>query len=341
MRPLAKSGLTWLAVIVALCVFFAGRYVWVQGLLNNPAPVASGICRDVAVGLKDPADIAVDAGHDALFIAALNRQATPEFSDKGDGIYLLKLSDPSQAPVRLAGVPPDFHPSAITLFLAEDGAETLIVADRRTTGRNLIESYDLTFDGNTPKLAPHSAIQGGLLVSPNGLAAAAADHFYVSNDHTTRNPWGRFAEQYLLWPHADVMAYNGTGFRIAAQRLTAPAGLLIRNDILYAATANSVQAFSQDFLGFLTPLGQLGLPARPNRISQDGHGNLIVTGQAKPGSSQVYRVVLDAQGVPQSYQTIFSDDGRILKGASAALFAGNQLFIAASGDSKMLVCSTK
>jgi hypothetical protein len=73
----------------------------------------------------------------------------------------------------------------------------------------------------------------------------------------------------------------------------------------------------------------------------DGHGNLIVAGQARPGSSQVYRVALDARGVPQSYQTIFSDDGGVLHGASAAVIAAGQLFIAAANDSKMLACPFK
>jgi hypothetical protein len=284
----------------------------------------------------------VDAAHDALFVAAVNRQAAQPYSDKQDGIYLLKLDDPAAPPVKLA-VATDFHPYGITLFRADDGAETLIAIDRKPGGRNMIETFNLTYDGQTPKLSPQTAIQGGLLVSPNGLAAAAPDHFYVSNDRSTRGGPARFAEDYLLWPHADVLAYNGMGFRIAAQRMTYPAGLLLKNGVLYAAVSNDhrVEAFSQDMMGFITPLGELSLPARPDKLSLDDHGNLIVAGQARPGSSQVYRVVLDARGAPQSYQTIFSDDGGVLRGASAAVIAAGQLFIAASDDSKMLVCPIK
>ncbi len=343
MSPLIKAALTWLVVLAGVALVFAGRYVWVQGWLNSVTPVSPGICRAVATGLKDPADLALDVGHDAVFVAAVNRQAAQPYSDKQDGLYFLKLSDPAAPAVRVEGPPPDFHPYSITLFRGDDGSETLFALDRRTSGRDLIETFTVTYDGQTPKLAPQSAIQGGLLVSPNGLAAAAPDHFYVSNDRSSRGGPARFAEDYLLWPHADVLAYNGQGFRIAAQRMTYPAGLLIRNDVLYVAVANEhqVQAFSQDMMGFLTPIGELSLPARPDKISMDDHGNLIVAGQARPGSSQVYRVVLDARGVPQSYQTIFSDDGGVLRGASAAVIAGGQLFIAASDDNKMLACPYK
>lgn len=343
MSPYAKSGLTWLAVIAALGVFFAVRFAWIQGFFTHVAPTAPPLCRAVAEGIKDPADLAADAAHNAVFVAAANRQAAQPDTDTQDGIYLLKLNDPTAAPVKLAGVPKDFHPTAIALYRGEDGAQTLLVADRRGNGRHAIESYSVSFDGETPKLAPVTTIQSGLLVSPNGIAAASPDHFYVSNSFVSRNGIARFAEDYLLWPHADLLAYNGQGFRIAAQRLAAPAGLLIKDNILYVAVAGSrkVQAFTQDMMGYLTPLGELSLPARPDKLSLGDHGTLIVAGQTRPGSSQVFRVVLDAAGAPQSYQTIFSDDGHALSGASAAVIAGGQLFIAASNDSKMLACPIK
>ena len=343
MSPYAKAGMTWATVIAALAVFFVIRFVWIQGWFSSVAPVAPAICRAVATGIKDPAALAADASHNALFVAALDRQAAQPYSAKQDGIYLLKLDDPAAAPVKLGGPPADFHPYAISLFRGDDGADTLLAVDRRSNGRHFIETYDVTFEGQTAKLAQHTAIQGGLLVSPHGLAAAAPDHFYLSNDRAMRGGPGRFAEDYLLWPHADVLAYNGQGFRIAAQRMAGPAGLLIKNGVLYVAVSNSreVQAFSQDMMGYLTPLGALSLPARPDGLSLDDHGNLIVAGETKPGSSQVFRVVLDARGAPQSYQAIFSDDGHVLKGASAAIIAGGQLFIGASDDSKILACPMK
>ena len=56
---------------------------------------------------------------------------------------------------------------------------------------------------------------------------SAPDQFYVTNDHVTQTALGRFAEDYLLWPHADVLFFNGTGFRIAVQRIAFPNGVLV------------------------------------------------------------------------------------------------------------------
>ena len=41
---------------------------------------------------------------------------------------------------------------------------------------------------------------------------------------------GRFAEDYLLWPHADVLYFNGTSFRIAVQRMAFPNGVCVTPD---------------------------------------------------------------------------------------------------------------
>jgi arylesterase/paraoxonase len=339
--PLAKSALTWVSVLAACVVFFTLRFEYVQGLFSSLPSAPSRDCSPVAAGLKDPADLVVDSRHGVAFIAAMDRQAMPAYSNSGDGLYALNLNDPQARPVRLAGPPPGIHPYAVSLDLADDGSESLTVIDRRANGRHFVEMYGVSFDGDTPKLSQQTAVQGGLLVSPNGVAAIGPGRFYVSNDRVTKGAIGRFAEDYLLWPHADVMAFNGMGFRIATQRLLYPAGLLARGGILYLASANerSVIAYSrQDITGELTEIGSVSLPARPSRISADAGGNLIVAGETKPGSSQVFRIGVNNQGVPQSYDMLFSDDGQRLRGASAAAIANGQLLIGAADDDKMLAC---
>ena len=60
---------------------------------------------------------------------------------------------------------------------------------------------------------------------------------------------GRFAEDYLLWPHADVLAFNGTEFphRRPAHRLSQRRLGQVR-ELLYVTAMNERQllAFSQD-----------------------------------------------------------------------------------------------
>jgi arylesterase/paraoxonase len=344
MSPWIKALLTWAAVIAAVAVFFTVRYQMVQGAFNRIEAVSPGVCRDIAVGIHGPEDFEIDAPHNVIFVSSLNRQAAVPNSDPHDGLYILKLDDPAAPAVKLAGTPLDFHPHGISLLRNEDGSEILMVIDHKPSGRQMIEIYGVNFATGAPKLSQQSAIQSGVLVSPNDLAAIAPDRFYVTNDHITKTALGRFAEDYLLWPHADVMAYNGTGFRIATQRIALPNGVLAKGGFLYVTAMNErrLLAFSrEDFFGDLTPIGGISLPARLDNISSDATGDLIVAGQGKPGSAQVFRVRLGPDGVPLSYETLFSDDGHRLNGASSAAIYGGHLFIGSARDSKMLDCDIK
>jgi hypothetical protein len=327
-----KSLLTWAAVFAVLAAGFAIRYARVQGVFTSITPVLPSNCRSIANGLSGAGDFEIDALHNALLISAR------------DGIYFLKLGDLTAAPVKLDGVPAHFHPGGISLLRSSDGSESLTVIDHTPNGRALIEGYSVISDGETAKLAAQTAVQGRSLVSPNGITATAADHFYVTNDHVTTGALGRFAEDYLIWPHADIILSGASGLRIAAQRIAFPSGILARHGTLYVAAANERRIIAlsiEDFTGNLSEVGGIALPARLGNISMDTAGNLIVAGQSKPGSSQVFRVRIDDKGVPVSFETIFSDDGHTLKGASAAAIWNGQLFISAAADNKLLACMLK
>jgi hypothetical protein len=339
-NPYAKSALTWASVIAGLMVFFALRYAQVQGAFDNPAPVTPGPCRPIAAGLSGTGDFLIDAPRNAIFVAAFD----PAKSDPHDGLYLLKLDDPAAAPVKLPGAPPDFHPSGLSLFRNADGKETLMVIDHKPNGRHMAEFYGLDFSAEVPKLSQQSVMQSGAMVSPNDLAAVGENQFYVTNDHVTHDVLGRFAEDYLLWPHADVLLYNGMSFRIATQRIAMPSGILARGPTLYLATASERRVIAltrQDFTGDLTEAGSLAIPARLAHMSADAQGNLIIAGETKPGSAQVFRVRVGTDGAPLAYETIFSDDSHSLKGASSAAIYNGHLFIGSADDNKMLMCDVK
>lgn len=327
-----KALLTWMAVLAVLAAGFALRYARVQGVFTSITPVLPSNCRSIANGLAGASDFEIDALHDALLISAQ------------DGLYFLKLGNLTAAPMKLDGTPPNFHPGGISLLRNLDGSEILTVIDHRPGGRALMEGYSVISDGETAKLAAQSVVQGRSLVSPNAVTATAADHFYVTNDHVTTGALGRFAEDYLIWPHADIILNGASGLRIAAQRIAFPSGILARHGFLYVAAANERRIIAlnvEDFTGNLSEIGSIALPARLGNISMDTSGNLIVAGQSKPGASQVFRVRIDDNGVPVSFETIFSDDGHTLKGASAAAVWNGQLFISAAADKKLLACPLK
>ena len=320
MSPYAKSALTFLGAVSAIALFFVFRYAMVSGILNSITPTTPGLCRPVAQGLKGLTD--VEADKDLVFVSAQ------------DGIYALKRDDANAAPVKLAGGPAGFHPLGFSLYRGRDGSLSLVAIDLLSSKRYAVEIYDVSFDGATPNLKQRTTVQGGLLVSPEDTAAIGSDIFYAANDHVTTTAIGRFAEGILLWPHADVVLFNGQRMRIAAERIAGPHGVAVSPDgrFLYISDYNDRRVIGlsiEPFSGNLTELEALSLPARLEHMSFDDKGNLIVTGQTKPGSSQVFRVRRGPDGSPVSYDTLYSDDGRDIAGAVSAVGTGGHLFVAA------------
>jgi arylesterase/paraoxonase len=355
-HALGKSGTTLAAVALALVLFFALRWLLMAGAFTvEPSPTLNQ-CRAIP-GLQGPEDFEVDAAHDTIIVSSTNRRAPKDHPDPRDGLYAIKLSDPTAAPVKLTGVPKDFHPHGITLYRGEKGEETLLAINHHRDGSQAVESFGLTYDNDAAKLTARSSVGGGLLLSPNDLAAVAADRFYVTNDHVTKTALGRFAEDYLLWPHADLLYFNGTSFRISVQQMGFPNGVLVTPDgsHVYVTMSNERRliAFTREpFFGSLTEIGSLSLPARPDNISADAQGRLIIAGRpslmrdnafradpTKPSPSEVFRVSLDKSGVPQSYDTIFADDGGRIGAASSAAMVGDKLLIGSVLDNKLLECT--
>jgi arylesterase/paraoxonase len=356
MRPLARSGITWLAVLLVVVAFFVIRWLTAAGMFTSVTPMAPNICEPIA-RLQGPEDFEVDAAHDAVIVSSTNRRAPKGTPDPGDGLYVLKLSDPKSAPVKLTdGVPKDFHPHGISLYRAANGDETLMAINHHSSGVNAVEIFGLAYENGAAKLSPRASIGGGLLVSPNDLFAVAPDRFYVTNDHATKTGLGRFAEDYLIWPHADLLYFNGTNFRISVQRMAFPNGVYVAPDgaHLYVTLTNErrVIAFSREpFFGSLKEIGSLSIPARLDNISADAQGRLIIAGHpsllrvnqfrsdpAKPSSSEVFRVTLDKDGVPTGYETIFADQGRLIGASSVAAMVGQRMLIGSVLDDKVLEC---
>jgi arylesterase/paraoxonase len=356
MRPLARSGITWLAVLLVVVAFFVIRWLTAAGMFTSVTPMAPNICEPIA-RLQGPEDFEVDAAHDAVIVSSTNRRARKGTPDPGDGLYVLKLSDPKSAPVKLTeGVPKDFHPHGISLYRAANGDETLMAINHHSSGVNAVEIFGLAYENGAAKLSPRVSIGGGLLVSPNDLFAVGSDRFYVTNDHATKTGLGRFAEDYLIWPHADLLYFNGTNFRISVQRMAFPNGVYVAPDgaHLYVTLTNErrVIAFSREpFFGSLKEIGSLSIPARLDNISADAQGRLIIAGHpsllrvnqfrsdaAKPSPSEVFRVTLDKDGVPTGYETIFADQGRLIGASSVAAMVGQRMLIGSVLDDKVLEC---
>jgi hypothetical protein len=276
-----------------------------------------------------------------------------------DGVYALKLDDPKAVPVRLNAGFPDFHPAALSVYRATADSETLVAINRKAVGRPSIETFSVAYAGDLPSLTSQASVAGGLLVDPADIFAAGPDRFYVANAHAATNWAERFAEDYLLWAHAELLYFDSFSLHVAIQRLAAPQGVFVTPDgaHLYVSAANERRliAFSRDpFTGALAEIGSISLPAWLDKIGMDNSGNLLVAGHpsllklrdfeadaGKPSPSEIFRVRLDEKGVPQSYETLYANDGSQIGAASMATMVGMRLLIGSRLDAKLLDCTTK
>lgn len=319
-----------LAVIVAVLVLFLSyRAIRAAGLFASPATVMPGVCRPLAAP-ESSRDFAVDPAQGVMFVAAR------------DGLFVIRLNDLQAKPVRLAGTPPDFHPRAVSLYRPAQGPATLMVVNAKA--RPAVDIFSLDYADGVPKLSFQSAIEGGLLTTGGGIAAVAADRFYVTNDFGTGSGFSRALENTLVLPLSKLLYFDSAALRTAVEQVAYPSAVLVTDHRtnIYVASASErrLLSFSREpFTGTMTETGSLALPARPMGLSLDGK-DLLVAGQTRDGGpSQVLRVKVGADGVPQSYGTVYAGDD--ILGASIAVLAGKRLFIGSSRGDHILVCDGK
>lgn len=318
-------------IVTALFLFIVYRAVTAGGWLAHPAPVSPGICRSLPAP-QGPRDFAADPAGDAMIVAAQ------------DGLFLVRLADPAAQPAKIAGTPADFHPRAISLYRAPDGAETLMAINAKANGRQAVDIFTLNYANGAPRLTFQSAIEGGLLTSGSGIFAIAPDRFYATNAFGTGNSVARTLENALVLPLSKLLYFDSASFKVAVEQIAYPSAVLVTPDgaNIYVASANErrLLSFSREpFTGTMAETGSLALPARPMGLSLDGK-DLLVAGQTREaGPSQVLRVRLGEGGVPQSYGTVYAGDD--ISGATAALLAHGRLFIGSASGNRILVCDGK
>lgn len=316
-------------IVVALLLFIAYRAIRASGLFAGAAPVSPGVCRALPAP-QGPRDFAIDLLQNTMIVAAQ------------DGLYAIKLDNPAAKAVKLAGTPPDFHPRAISLYRAVQGPGTLMVVNAKT--RQAVDIFNLDYVNGVPRLTFQSAIEGGLLTSGGGIFAVAPDRFYVTNEFGTTGSLGRMVENTFVLPLSKLLYFDSASLRVAVEQVAYPSAVLVSPDRTHTYVASADErrllSFSREaFTGTMAETGSLALPARPMGLSLDGK-DLLVTGQTKAGgASQVLRVKLGADGVPQSVGTVYAGDD--IQGATAAVLANNRLFVGAGQGDHILVCDGK
>lgn len=354
MRPVVRAAVTAGAIVVVGILALAARTLTAFGVFTDVKPGFDGVCRAVAVP-SGPEDIAIDRQSGLAFISVFDRRAAAaKHWSAQDGIYVLNLNA-AAPPLRLAGVPKDFHPHGISLYRDPAGL-VLMAINHRADGSNAVDMFDVKFDGATASLVETGSIEGGELVSPNAIAALDRTRFFVTNDHTSRTAFGRMLDDDLILARANVLFFNGMSFRPVANGLNFPSGLAISPDghYLYVTEAyvRRLDAFTLNPVsGGLTDAGTLSIPSDLDNLRFDDAGRLWVgshpkafamasfrADSARPAPSEIFAVTL-AKGAPQSATPVFADDGTKIGGSSVAAVLGHRLLIGSPLDRKILDCT--
>ena len=352
MRLWKRIALSTSVIVVVGAAALVGHTLIMGGMFAEVTSGFNGACRTVD-GVVGAEDLQIDRKDGLVFISASDRRANPP--SKLDGIYTLKLGDPTAVPVRLAGTPGDFHPHGISLFRAADGSLTLMAVNHLSAAHSAIDIFTVTLEDGVAKLSEIGDIESDKLISPNDVVAVGKDQFYVTNDHGSRTPFGVTLENYLMLPRADVLYFDGSVFKEAANNLVFANGIAVSNDgnHLYVAetTAHRIQTFTRDlFSGKLTQEATLTLPSGPDNIDIDEKGDLWVAGHtklfgvvayasdpSKPSPSEIFRLPVK-NGEPQEARRVYADLGQQIGAASVGAVAGGHLFIGSIFDPKILDC---
>ena len=190
-----------------------------------------GACRTVP-GLPGPEDIAVHPARDVAYVSSFDRRAAMAGSARPGSIFRIGLDggDPIDL---IPDAGPDFRPHGISLHVDPNGRETLFVVNHPGEAlfgdapagyrgpAHTIEIFDVA--GN--RLVHRARLTDPLLVRPNDVVAVDDTRFYFTNDHGSEPGPMRKVEDYLRLPWANVVHYDGEGFREVADglaRFTSP-----------------------------------------------------------------------------------------------------------------------
>ncbi len=331
------------AVVAVLALALLVRTLSTAGLFAAVTPGFDGSCQMVA-GLSGGNDIAVDRPSGLAFISVSGRRP----SDR-DGIYLVRLADPEQAPTRLSGTPEDFHPRGISLYRGADGSLVLMAVARSSSGLTSIDIFDVNAAADAGagpglSLAERGSVRSSLLSHANGVVAVGADRFYATNGALPRTSFGGILRAYLHLAAGTIVYFDGQVPHLVADRLRGASGIAVSHDgsELYVAEMMGRQIQTYDIepvLGLLEPKSQYSLPAGLDNIDVDANGNLWVAGHpklfayadyaenpAQPSPSEVFRVAT-LNGEPSSFTAIYTEAGGRIGAASAAAYAGGHLLI--------------
>jgi arylesterase/paraoxonase len=347
----------WRRLLTAVAIGVVAIGAWVLWLLNAAGefrtlvPHFDGTCTAVAVVGAE--DLTIHPRRGLAYVSAFDRRGVAAGKPATCALYTYDLGATSPRLVNVTpDAGPDFRPHGISLYVAPDGTGTLFVVNHGG-GRNTIEVYDVA----DTRLTHRTTLSDPLLRAPNDLVAVTPTQLYITNDHYYATGMMRTVEDYLRRPWANVVLWDGHGFREAAGGIRLANGINASADgaTLYvvATIGQALRVYARDMRsGALTFAREISLDSGGDNVEVAADGTLWIgshpqlltlvrymAGKKPYAPSQVLRV--DPRGGRDEVKEIYLDTGEQISGASVGAVRGDRLLIGPIADSKFLDCTMR
>lgn len=367
-----RRFLTWffiaLLVVVVFGVIQVFRRMEELGQFTTLEKVSPGQCRVLAAppGVED---IQIDHAARIALLSSDDRRANAAGTFTNGGIYALPIDAPD-APARLlsgegSGAPARFRPHGISLYVAPDGARTLMVVNHASTEAmatdwktQSVEIFDVTGSGDTLALKHRRTVTAEAMSAPNDLVAVGPDSFYVTNMIGSVSGIGVALEAFFNLHRSSLLYFDGAKMTRAVEGLAYANGVNVSADgrtVFVAETGGRrLSAYDRDPASGALTLKQdgfFGTGLDNIDVAEDGalwigaHPRMVdfLSHAADPKAlspSQVLRVEPQAGGAAR---TLYTDMGGEISGLSvAAGFKGadgvTRFLAGAVFEPKLLLC---
>lgn len=338
-------------IIVAAAGFFVLSRLHSLGAFHQSENLFTGKCKTIT-GITGPEDIQLDEQRGIAYISAYDRRAANAGQNVRGGIYFIDLKKSDPEPVLFpTDMIAEFQPHGISLFRVDSLTNSLLVINHRSYDLHTVERF---LDHRERGFIHYETIRGGELVSPNDITAIDEQSFYFTNDGRSRKKFVRSIDTFLFRSTGSVGYYDGEAFSIAETDLHFPNGIVFDStgSRLYftETTSGLLKVYrTEEAKKNITKIYEQKVGAGVDNINIDREGNLWIARHpnlpalsrhmaesANISPSQVLR--LEPAGESFKVNLVFSDDGKQISGASAAIFYKNRLLIGTAFDDKLLLC---
>lgn len=350
--PMKKKILVILVIVLIGIAVFILKFMKDAGEFKTLEPHSNYACVKVP-DVPGAEDIAIDNSTGIAFISSFDRRAMMQGDVKQGAIFAYNLSGKPAIKNLTAGLTMKFQPHGISFYTSPNGKKYLFVINHRPP-RHFVEIFEFT--NNT--LVHLATVAGGLMISPNDIAAVGPRQFYFTNDHGSKSNRGKQIEDYLRLAHSSIVYYDGTSLRKVAGDLAYANGIWATADgkTIYATstTDKKFHVYDRDgATGALTQVSEIYLDSGCDNIDVDANGRILIAchpkllslikymkDSTKKSPSQILEIFKTDSGA-YSFRETYCNLGEEISAASVAAAYKNRLLIGAIFEDYFLDCTTK